>query len=100
MDPEAIVSFKCFLEHVQFWKIGEYHSEIPQLGYILLSDVFRPITSKEKKWGIKTYNMQSLLQQQYIICIHVIVAIYPIMGPYPYPGDLSSINRSVSTMVR
>ena len=38
--------------------------------------------------------MQSLLRQQCIICIHVIVAIYSIMGPYPYPGDLTSINRS------
>ena len=50
---EAIVSFNCFLQHVQFWKMGEYHSEIPKLGYILLSDVFRPIISKEKNEELK-----------------------------------------------
>jgi len=32
--------------------------------------------------------MKSLLWQQYIICIHVIVAIYSIMEPYPYDAIL------------
>jgi len=61
------VTFKYFRNPRDlFFKIGEYHSAVPQLVYIQSRDLFRPISCEQKY--LMNYDYIYLITKRYLSC--------------------------------